>query len=960
MLKFDETDVALDVEATSKQQVIEHVAQQLQQAGKVKQGYLQGMLAREQQTITYLGEGIAIPHGTTDTRALVITTGLSVVRLKQPVDWGEQQPVTVVIGIAAKSDEHLDVLRQLTRILTNPEQLKQLKSGSAAEIVALLTRQQAPTELTIDASLVQLQQPCSSLTQARAQAVTLLQDAGYVDGHYLGDTLTREISTLDHISDGIWLVRSQHGVHTPSLAWVGLAEPITWREQPVRAVLALATQGQAHLSLLTRLQAMREQHQLTGLTTAHQAQQLTMLLRQGVNVGPSETVTVLNPHGLHARPSAMLVQAAKKTGVPIYLENLTSGSDKANAASLTQILGLGARHGDQLRLSGAPETPLQAIQQIAEAITAGLGEATQPVPTAEPQEGEAPANIEAPSQPATIAPNTVTTAIGAAPGMALGTVVIEHQQSVSITREASDPTAELAHFEQALQHTLDELKTKAEQSAKEDVRTILSMHCDLLSDPELVDASRQLIEGGTSAAWAWHHCFDKLAQQQARSTNSLLAERAADIRDVGARVLQQLLPSTEQDTLSEGSVLFIEDISPSRVAELDPKQIAAVVCAHGGATSHAAILARAAGLPMVVGAGPGILDVEPGQSVIVDGTHGAFILAPDDERKQQTQQAIAQQQQLLDAALSRRFAPATTQDGHTIEVAANLGDSHEVEQAVAQGCDGVGLLRTEFLFMHHSHEPTEQEQIRHYQQVFDGLGDKPLVVRTLDIGGDKPLTYLPMVSEENPFLGIRGIRLCLRRPALLKRQLTALLKASDGRPLRIMFPMVSDINEWRAARTLFTEAAGNMDTAHVQLGMMIEIPSAALRAADFAREVDFFSIGTNDLTQYTLAIDRGHPDLSAQADALHPAVLSLIDMTVRAAHSHGAWVGVCGEAAADALGAAVFTGLGVDELSMSARAIPLIKEQLRQGNYATYQQLASKALQQADAQSVRMLREQQA
>jgi len=287
---------------------------------------------------------------------------------------------------------------------------------------------------------------------------------------------------------------------------------------------------------------------------------------------------------------------------------------------------------------------------------------------------------------------------------------------------------------------------------------------------------------------------------------------------------------------------------------------------------------------------------------------------------------------------------AQTRDGVRVEVAANIGASGETAEAVELGAEAVGLLRTELVFMEHAQAPDQAAQEREYRRVLDALDGRPLVVRTLDVGGDKPLPYWPMPKEENPFLGVRGIRLTLQRPQVMESQLRALLRSADNRPLRIMFPMVGSVAEWRAARDMTERLRQEIPVADLQLGIMIEVPSAALLAPVLAKEVDFFSVGTNDLTQYTLAIDRGHPTLSAQADGLHPAVLQLIDITVRAAHAHGKWVGVCGALASETLAVPVLLGLGVDELSVSVPLVPSIKARVRQLDYAECQALTQRVL----------------
>ena len=373
-------------------------------------------------------------------------------------------------------------------------------------------------------------------------------------------------------------------------------------------------------------------------------------------------------------------------------------------------------------------------------------------------------------------------------------------------------------------------------------------------------------------------------------------------------------------------------------------------------TSHAAILARSLGIPLLVGCGPRILTINDGTPLIVDCEKKTVVVAPDEAALESAQKAMERERQLNEQAHATRFEPATTSDGHHVEVMANLTAAKSVGKALDMGCEGVGLLRSEFIYMDYPAEPTVEQQKTEYSKVLDALGEShPLIVRTLDVGGDKPLTYMPMAEEENPFLGIRGVRLSLRYPDTLKNQLTALLQAANGRLLRIMFPMVTDISEWRSIKEIYSGVAADFPAARVELGMMIEVPSAALMADIFAKELDFFSVGTNDLTQYALAIDRGHPELSRQADSISPAVLRLIDMTVKAANQNGIWVGVCGELASDPLGATILTGLGVKELSMSMRAIPRIKAHLRALSLAEAKIVAEKALVAESSEAVRKL-----
>jgi phosphocarrier protein FPr len=377
--------------------------------------------------------------------------------------------------------------------------------------------------------------------------------------------------------------------------------------------------------------------------------------------------------------------------------------------------------------------------------------------------------------------------------------------------------------------------------------------------------------------------------------------------------------------------------------------------AAGGPNSHTAILARALGLPAIVGAGSDVLALANGVQVILDGASGQLTVDPDAEALDAAREAQRRRRIRRTEALEAAGQPAITQDGHRMEIVANIGGVAESMQAAERGAEGVGLLRTEFLFMERSSAPTEDEQFEAYRDIARALDGQPVIVRTLDIGGDKPIPYLPVPYEENPFLGERGIRLCLNRPELLRTQLRALLRASQHGFLRVMFPMIADLGELRRARAVVEEVRSELGVPPVELGIMIEVPAAALLAEIFAREVDFFSIGTNDLTQYTMAMDRTHPTLAGRADGLHPAVLRLVDRTVRGAHAAGKWVGVCGELAADPQAVPILVGLGVDELSVNVPAVPIVKAQVRSLELTKAQELAAQALQCGTAAEVRAL-----
>ncbi len=377
--------------------------------------------------------------------------------------------------------------------------------------------------------------------------------------------------------------------------------------------------------------------------------------------------------------------------------------------------------------------------------------------------------------------------------------------------------------------------------------------------------------------------------------------------------------------------------------------------ARGGPTSHTAILARGLGLPAIVGAGEEVLDVADGTLAILDGESGKLYLKPSEADVQAARDLQQQLQRQQESALASRFAPAMTSDGYQVEVAANINRAADVPQAIEAGAEGVGLMRTEFLFLARDSAPSEDEQFEAYRAMAQALEGRPLIIRTLDIGGDKEVPYLHLPKEDNSFLGVRGIRLCLVRPDLFIPQLRAIYRAAAYGRIHIMLPMVATLEDVERARAIAEQVRQELNAPSVPLGIMIEVPSAVVLADHFAQEVDFFSIGTNDLTQYTLAMDRLHPQLARQADALHPAVLRMVDRTVQAAKKAGKWVGVCGGVAGDPKGAAILTGLGVSELSVSVPSIAAVKAHIRNLSFSQMQRIAQQALQCRTAAEVRSL-----
>jgi phosphocarrier protein FPr len=426
---------------------------------------------------------------------------------------------------------------------------------------------------------------------------------------------------------------------------------------------------------------------------------------------------------------------------------------------------------------------------------------------------------------------------------------------------------------------------------------------------------------------------------------------------VGTQVLARILGvAVPVPRLDAPGILVAADLAPGETAGLDPETCLGIVAAHGGPTSHAAVIARAMGIPAVVGVGPRALELPEGLRLVVDGSRGQVHIDPPVELLMRLESEGVERDAELARVLVRAAEPATTTDGTTIEVAANVGGPSEIADAVAAGADGIGLFRTEFLFMQRGSLPDEHEQEGAYRAAAESLAGRTLLVRTLDAGADKPIDALGQSTEANPFLGVRGIRLGLARPELLLAQLRALVRVARDHPVRTMFPMIATVDELMSARALLARARAETGVdAAIEIGIMVEVPAAALMAGTLSEHADFFSIGTNDLTQYTLAADRGNEHVAALNDPMHPAVLRLIAATVEGARSRDRWVGVCGELAGDQLATPLLLGLGVRELSMAAPSIALVKEMVRSTTLHDARLLATRALACATAAEVRDL-----
>ncbi|MCE3026932.1 phosphoenolpyruvate--protein phosphotransferase [Salinicola sp. DM10] len=956
MLTLTPQDAALDCRADGWQDALDQAAASLHQAGLVEPAYRDALHAREAQGSTYLGSGIAIPHGTPESRSQIHHTGVRLLQFPQGVEWHDGNRVYLLVTIAASSDEHLDVLRQLTHVLDAEGVAERLAAAdSAEEMIALLSRPRPKARL--DADTLCLNFPARDRFELALAAAARLRQAECVDASFVAAINAQEPVAL---GQGLWLVSADRGVKQPALSLATPERAFSGPRGPVNGVFCVAALDDAHRDLLARLAELLDSGQGEALVDAD-ADGVLMRLSGESSSAQTARVTLLNAHGLHARPAKVLVQKAREQALPVRVRLLEGSAESVSAASLTKVIGLGARRGQTLIFSAEGEGAEGALAAMVDAVESGLGEAVRPLAevAAAGANRAARREAEAPLEP--LEDDGVLPATAASPGLAIAPAYVMRAPDFDYPERARDLAADkqgpAERQRERLQAALDEARRQLQAligTAKGgDVAEILSMHAEMLDDPELHEAAFEGMRDGLSAEAAWWQAIDTAARAQEVLADRLLAERAADLRDVGRRVLGVLcgveLPTPPQRPY----ILVTDDIGPSDVARLDTAQVRGLLTARGGATSHSAILARALGIPAVVGAGERALTLNNDDDLILDGDLGRVIVRPSAERRDRAELRLKELEKLRREAHGARFEEGRTADGKRIEVAANLGNTAHAADAVEQGAEGVGLLRTEFIFMAHPEAPDLETQIGEYRRAFDALDGRPLVARTLDVGGDKPLPYWPVPAEDNPFLGLRGLRLALTRPEVLETQLRALLTAAGERPLRIMFPMVKDVDEYRQARAIVDRLQAEIGAGDVQVGVMIEIPSAALLAPSLAAEVDFFSIGTNDLTQYTLAIDRGHATLSAQADGLHPAVLRLIQMTVDAAHAEGKWVGVCGELGSDAAAVPVLVGLGVDELSVSVRQVPMVKARLRGITQESAERHARTALAQATSQAVR-------
>ncbi|MDQ1513632.1 MAG: multiphosphoryl transfer protein, partial [Microbacteriaceae bacterium] len=640
--------------------------------------------------------------------------------------------------------------------------------------------------------------------------------------------------------------------------------------------------------------------------------------------------TLANQHGLHARPAARLVGEVGGLDATVTLRNLTTDVGPVPAGSLSRVATLGARRGHQVEIRATGPQAQEALEHLLALAARNFDE-----------------TVDAHPEPVPAASSPGAGPVAASPGIAIGPLrrltvpPIEPEPA-----EVGDPATEWRRIAEAVaevRRDIEHLRALTVREVGAAEAGIFDAHLTLLADAEMLSDVKARVGAGVGAETAWTRCFADIELQWSELPDPYLRERAADVHAVGEQVRRVLAGAAAQLTVGEG-ILVARDLTPAETAGLDVSLVRGIVLAAGSPTSHAAILARSRGIPLVVSAGRDILALAEGVPLVVDGGAGEVRVDPEPDVVEEYQRRARDLADRRTRQLAQASQPAVSLDGTRIVVAANLGSVADARAACAAGADGAGLVRTELLFLGRSAAPDVDEQEHEYAAIADAVGRGRITLRSLDVGGDKPLPYLRLPAEDNPFLGLRGLRLGLARPGILHDQLVALCRVARGAQVNVMFPMISTVGELLAAREILHSAAGPEGLpADLRVGMMVEVPAAALKIESFLPHLDFVSIGTNDLTQYTLAAERGNPAVAGLSDPLDPGVLLLVDMVCRAVRGR-VEVAVCGEAASDDAAVPVLLGLGVGELSVGPHDVPRVKARVRELDLELCRVVAEQAL----------------
>ncbi|CAA2099320.1 Phosphoenolpyruvate-protein phosphotransferase [Methylobacterium bullatum] len=839
----------------------------------------------------------------------------------------------------------------------------------------------APTPVLTPRLLIRLGATPATKEDAIREASQLLVAGGCIDAAYGASMLRRETVANTYLGHGVviphGMVDDRHLVRESGLAILQVPGGVAWHDgQIAHLVVAIAAQSDTHITILRRLtRLIQDEARLATLRKTDAKEDIAAALSEDTPVtgsaGPAADLrqrfdwTVDYPTGLHARPASHWVEVARLCPARIQVRH---GSEIADAKNLIALLQLGLRCGDDVTISAEGDDEAGALAKVCAAVTSLTAAEKASAKAAEDAAARAAGPVAGwnPSD----SPRTIA-GIGASPGISIGPIHVLATAEIAVPDEPEPLTTGGDRLHAALATTAGQLRALADDTERrlgKDDAGIFRAQGELIADTDLITLACQLMVEGHGVAFAWNAAVERMAGRLSALGNPVLAARAADLRDVGRRVLAQIDPSLKSghDLPDVPCILIAADLAPSDTAGLDPSRVIGLATAQGGPTSHTAILARTLGIPAMVAGGPTLIALQNHGSAILDGGTGRLYLDPSEADLASARDWRDRQRAIAEEEARERALPARTRDGHSVAIGANVNNSEQVPLALDQGAEGVGLMRTEFLFLERGDTPTEDDQYATYRAMLRALEGRPLIVRALDIGGDKQVAHLHLPREENPFLGVRGARLLLRRPDLMEPQLRALYRAArDGvvadapggkdAPLSIMFPMITSIPEITALRGHCERIRAELDAPELPIGIMIEVPAAAIQADALAKYCDFFSIGTNDLTQYALAIDRQNTELAPEADSLHPAVLRLIRMTCAGAARHRRWVGVCGGIAGDPFGASLLAGLGVHELSMTPRDVPAVKARLRASEMSALRALAARACDREDAAAVRAL-----
>ena len=661
----------------------------------------------------------------------------------------------------------------------------------------------------------------------------------------------------------------------------------------------------------------------------------------------SELITISNHHGIHARPAAQLNAIARK--YPDSEVLLYKGERFANVKSVVSLLSLGIEYQDQIKLVVRGDCGQQIIDEVAAEIAAMHDEPTNLLASEESSSVEP--KVENGQYFGTVAAN----------GLALAKLVQQSAAQFKFERFSANVDLELKKLDLVLHQLSHSLKSRIDKLSEFELahKNILTAHLMILTDPELISCAKNYITHGQSAPYSWEQAIADSCTALRATGNALLIERQSDLRDVRDSVLALLCKAENQriTEYDEDVILVAEDFTPSQICALSTR-VKGLVSIAGGTSSHVAILARAKAIPLLVGVSESVLrHHDAKQLVILDANSRALLnCTPSEEEITQVRKSLVQRAEVLELAKQAALLPAVTIDGQLVMCLANIGNMAEARLAVQNGADGVGLFRTEFMFLEAQQAPTEDGQFKEYSKINqllqDGL-ERNFTIRTLDVGGDKKLPYLVQPREENPMLGVRGVRLCLAHRELFKTQLRAILRTNSP-TVKIMLPMISRLSEYREVKQLVAELKKSMNiTTEIQLGIMVEVPAVALLSSAFAKEVDFMSLGTNDLTQYVMAVDREHTELAKEVDHLDPAVLMAIAATARGASEHSTTLSVCGLMASEQLAIPVLLGLGINNLSMTVSTIAENKAFIRRLSLAKCQRIAQHCLGLSTALEVR-------